>query len=130
MMNIPGRAEWMTSLQKAEQETPAVYVGSTHHCIFDRYEATISPLQMTVSANGVLYSESWSISSWNLSLIYECVFKDEGKNTCLFTSRFINSGTSSIDEDKKNILSEQLEQIAADLKKYCVGKQIPVSVHY
>src|SRR6185295_17451517 len=49
IMNIPERHVWMPGLQRAEQDTPDVFVGSVHYCTFENYRSIISPLRMIAS---------------------------------------------------------------------------------
>src|SRR4051794_24057046 len=75
IIDIPARYKWVPGLQKVEQDTPDVLVGSIHHCTFENYHAVISPLRMTFSGEEIRYAESWRIEDMNASLVYEFVFK-------------------------------------------------------
>ncbi len=119
MMNIPGRPAWMPGLQKVEQEIPAVFVGSIHHCTFEDYKATISPLRMTLSGEGILYAESCRIEEMNLSVVHEFLFRKTGEKTCSFGSRFMNAGESPIPEEVHAAHFEKMQQMAERLKEYC-----------
>jgi hypothetical protein len=119
MMNIPGRPEWMSGLQRVEQDLPGVFIGSIHHCIFEDYEAIISPLRMTLSDEGIVYAESCLIEEMNLSLVNEFVFKKIDEKACSFASRFMNSTESPLPEKVNALLFERMERLAERLKEHC-----------
>ena len=119
VMNIPGRAEWVPGLQKVEQDTAMAYVGSIHHLTFEKYKAIVSPLQMTVTNEGVFYAESFRLSASKISFVYEYVFKRINDTTTNFAFRFFNIGESPVSDDTKEMLFEQLKQLAEKLKDYC-----------
>jgi len=58
IMNIPERPNWMAELQKVEQDSPEVFIGSIHYCTFNEYKTVVSPLQMTLSGEEIVYAES------------------------------------------------------------------------
>ena len=76
IMNIPGRAEWVPGLQKVEQDTPMAFVGSVHYLTFEKYGAVVSPLQMTVTNEGVFYAESFRLPN-RVSFWYTNMFLKE-----------------------------------------------------
>ena len=123
--NIPGREEWLPGLKNVQQDTPDVFIGSVHHCSFDDYEATISPLRMIASDEGVLFAESCHIPSADLSLVYELVFKKIDDSTCKFTCRFMNTVESPIPEDMNELLSAQQQRMAEALKAICEKQKNP-----
>lgn len=114
--NIPGREEWMPGLRKVQQDVPDVFIGSTHHCTFDEYEAVVSPLRMTASDEGIMFAESCYIQDHGLSLIYELVSRKNHNDTCRFSCRFMNSMESSIPAGINELLTNQLMQMAEALK--------------
>ena len=114
--NIPGREEWVPGIRKIHQDAPDVYIGSTHHCIFDQYEAMVSPLRMTASSEGIMFAESCIIQGQDLSLVYEMVFKKHDNDTCKFSCRFMSTVETPIQEDMNACLLERLEQMANALK--------------
>jgi hypothetical protein len=119
MMDIPGRSAWMPDLQKVEQDTPDVFIGSVHYCTFDDFQAIVSPLQMTVSADGILYAESCRIKEMGVSLVHEFVFKNIDENVCGLATRLMNAGEAPLPEDIKARLSEKMQLLAESLKAYC-----------
>ena len=119
MMNIPGRPEWMPGLNKVEQEMPEVFVGSIHHCSFEDYEATVSPLRMSLSDEGIIYAESCTIKELDLSVVHEFVFKKSGDNSCLFAARFLNASEEPIPAEVQTRLYDRMEMMAKSLKEYC-----------
>jgi len=119
MMDIEGRYKWMPGMQKAEQEVPELLIGSTHHCTFENYHATISPLRMTLSEEGIMYAERCNVQEMHLSLIYEFVFKKMDEKRCMLTTRFINDSECSIPEELNAALFDQLQQMCESLKAYC-----------
>ena len=121
--NIPGRKEWMPGLKTVEQKEPEVYIGSIHQCVFEDYEATVSPLRMTVSVEGIMFAESCFISQMDLALVYEYVFKKIDENTCSFSGRFMNAVESPIPEEMSAVLSKQLRQMSEQLKAICEKKK-------
>jgi hypothetical protein len=122
---IPSRAKWMPGLQKVEQDAPEVYVGSIHHCTFNDYHATISPLRMTLAPKEIIYAESFLIEEMNLQLIYEFVFTQIDDETCSFASRFINGGNSPIPQSLYASFYERLKQMVESLKAYCEKMKQP-----
>ena len=116
---IPDRAEWISGLQKVEQDMPDVFIGSVHQCCFEDHRAIVSPLRMIVSDEGLIYAESCRIEEMNLSLVYEYVFKKIDEKTCGFSARFMNAGESSLPEDVKAVYLEKIQQMAERLKAHC-----------
>ena len=119
VMNIPARQMWVPGLQKVEQETPNAFVGSMHHCTFNDYQAVVSPLKMSVSAQEIVYAESCRINEMNLHLIHEFIFKKTGENSCLFSTRFMNAGALPPDDQIRARLLERMQQLAEELKSFC-----------
>ncbi|MEP7170433.1 MAG: DUF2652 domain-containing protein, partial [Bacteroidota bacterium] len=124
IMNIPERHTWMPGLQKVEQDMPTPFIGSIHHCTFENYKATISPLRMTLTDEGIMYAESFRIEEMNLSLVYEFVFKKTGENTCNFAERFMNAIESPVPKEINADLFEKMQLTAEKLKEYCEKKII------
>jgi hypothetical protein len=124
LMNIPNRPDWQPGLQKAEQDIPAVFVGSIHHCFFDDYQATISPVHMTVTDEEISYAESCQVEGMNISLIHEFVFKKVNETCCLFSWRFLNAGISEIPDEQKTVLLKCMEEMAQGLKTYCEKMEV------
>ena len=119
LTGIPGRAEWVPNLKKVEQEGPGVYVGSVHRCTFDNYHATLSPIRMTVSDEGIMYAEGCTIEEMKLSLVYEYVIKKTSDKTSTFSCRFMNATEAPIPEDVNVVLFECLQMMAKELKEHC-----------
>lgn len=119
IMNIPGRVEWVHGLQKVEQDLPDVFVGSIHHCTFENYQAIISPLQMSLTDEGILYAESYKIESMALSLVHEYVCRKIDEKTCAFSCRFMNAGESPVPEAVNATLFEEMQRMAEGLKEHC-----------
>jgi hypothetical protein len=119
MMNIPGRADWTPGLQKVEQDSPEVYVGSTHYCTFENYRAVISPLRMTLSDGAILYAESCRIEEMNVSLVHEFLFKQTGDKSCTLAWRLMNMNDSPLPEEIRTSLSDKMQRITGRLKEYC-----------
>lgn len=126
LMNIPGRSEWQNGLLQVEQEMPGVFVGSIHQCSFENYKAVISPLQMVVMDDRILFAESCHIEEIGLSLVHEFVCKKETDTTCIFSCRFVNAGTTPVAEDVYKSLLLQQQQMAERLKEFC--EKIEVSL--
>jgi hypothetical protein len=116
---IPKRAEWVPNLKKVEQEGSAAYVGSVHRCTFDNYHATLSPMRMTVSDEGVMYAESCTIEEMNLSLVYEYVVKKTTDKESIFSCRFMNASESPLPDGLNGVLYRDLEMMAERLKEHC-----------
>jgi len=119
LMNIPERPKWLSGLQKVEQETPAVFVGSIHHCTFNDYQAIVSPIQMTITAEEITYAESCRIEQQDLSLAYEFIFRNISETTCLFHGRFLNTGKKQMGEQEQVVLLERMQQMAENLATHC-----------
>lgn len=123
LTTIPSRAEWFPGLLNVEQEIPQAFIGSVHHCTFENYHCVVSPVRMTPSDEGILYAESCNIDEWNLSLVYEYVFRQTGKDSCLFGCRFMNRGGEPVDEEMNAILFNNMKQMATRLKEVCEKKE-------
>jgi hypothetical protein len=122
MMNIPRRSEWMPSLQKVEQDIPAVFVGSVHYCSFDDFQAIVSPLQMIISEEEIAYAESCRIEEMDVSLVHELICRKTSENACVFAWRLMNGGTSLVAAEKMTAFKEQMQQMAESLREYCEAK--------
>src|SRR5215210_7351587 len=81
LMNIPGRPEWLSGLQKVEQNYPAVYVGSIHRCTFNTYNAVVSPIKMTAIKEAITYAESFRIEERDLATVHEFIFTKTSETT-------------------------------------------------
>lgn len=125
MMNIPGRSEWMTDLQKVEQQIPQVFVGSIHNCTFENYQVIVSPLQMTLSENRIVYAESCHIQEINVTLVHEYIFKKTGEKTSRFSYRFMNTGDSPITDEINAALLERIQKMAEELAIHCAKMEDP-----
>lgn len=123
MMNIPGRAGWVPGLQKVEQANPGVYVGSVHQCTFDNYESLVSPLNMTLSEDGILYAESVRVPELGISQIHEFFFKKVGA-TCDLLYRSMNADDSPIPDNMKTDFSVKMESLGTALKSYCESMEV------
>jgi Protein of unknown function (DUF2652) len=119
LMNIPGRTQWQTGLQKVEQDRPEVFVGSIHHCSFENYKAILSPLRMNLSDEGILYAESCSIEEMNLSLVHEFIFRKISDTTCGFAFRIMNVNDFPVPEDIHASLFNKMREMTERLKDYC-----------
>ena len=119
VMNIPGRPEWMPGLQKVEQDIPQVFVGSIHHCTFDDFRATVSPLRMTLSEDRIIYAESRQIEESGLTLVDEYIFTKVDEKSCLFACRFMNTNGSPIPGEMNAVLFDQMQRVAESLADHC-----------
>ena len=119
IMNIPERHTWMPGLRKVEQDMPVVYVGSTHCCTFDNYEAIVSPLTMQLIENGILYAESCRIEEMGLSLVHEYLFTSTGENSSIFATRFLNAEDEPVPAEISALLSSRMNEMADKLKEHC-----------
>jgi hypothetical protein len=123
MMNIPGRSEWLPGLKKVEQAAPGVYVGSIHQCSFDNHESVISPLNMTLTEEGILYAESCLIPGMAISLIHEFYFEKVDDDTCNFFYRSMNADATPVSDNIKTAVNLYMETLSAALITYCEGMQ-------
>jgi hypothetical protein len=121
---IPTRPDWLPHLKKVEQEGTNVYIGSVHRCTFDSFHATLSPMRMTVSDEGIMYAEGMRIDEMDLSLVYEYVFKKTGDKTSIFSCRFMNANESPLSGEITAILFGNLRIMAEKLKAQC--EKMPV----
>jgi hypothetical protein len=119
LMDIPGRAQWQTGLEKVEQDRPEVFIGSIHRCSFENYHAILSPLRMTLSDEGIIYAESCSIEEMKLSLVHEFIFTKISDTTCGFACRFMNMNGSTVSKDIHASLVTKMREMAERLKEYC-----------
>ncbi|MBA2328031.1 MAG: DUF2652 domain-containing protein [Flavisolibacter sp.] len=124
LMNIPNHPEWLPGLQNVEQDIPAVFVGSIHYCTFNDYQATISPIQMTVTEEEITYVESCKIEEMDISLVHEFIFRKVNEAACIFSWRFLNAGKTQIQDEEKNVLLERMQQRAKSLKEYCEKMEV------
>jgi hypothetical protein len=119
VMNIPGRTEWQTGLKSVEQDRPEVFVGSVHHCSFENFQATLSPLRMTMTAEEIIYAESCFIKEMNLSLVHEFIFRKTDDKNCHFSCRFMNADDAELPADTRALLFTKMQEMAEKLKEYC-----------
>lgn len=124
VMNIPNRAAWMPALERVDQDMPDVYIGTKHLCTFNDYKATISPLRMTFSDEGIMYAESCTIHEMDLSLVHEFVFKKLTDTTSVYATRFMSATESPIPEEVNVVLFERMQQMSQRLKEYCDKTQV------
>jgi class 3 adenylate cyclase len=124
MMNIPGRSGWLPGLQKVEQANPGVYVGSVHQCTFDNFDSSISPLNMTLSEEGILYAESFRVDDMDISLIHEFFFRKVDDDTCDLLYRSMNAGDTLVPDKMKTDLSAKMETLGTALKAYCENMEV------
>ena len=119
---IPERPQWQPNLKRVEQEGSEVYVGSVHRCTFDNFDATLSPLRMTVNDDGIMFAERYNIPEMNLALVYEYVFKKCDDKTSLFSCRFMNTGESPLPAEFRADLFKGLQLMTQTLKEHCEKK--------
>lgn len=124
LMNVPNRPEWLQGLQSVEQQIPAAFVGSVHHCAFDNYKTVVSPLQMVAGDDQITYAESCVVEALDLSLVYEIIFRKLTANECLFSGRIINAGISPITNEIRAELFSCLQNMGESLKEYCEKLEI------
>jgi len=117
--NVPGRASWISGLLRVEQDTPNAFIGSTHHLIFEKCRATVSPLRMTFSDEGIMYAESCRIPEMDLQVNLEIVCKKAGDKNCIMTWRFINSSVNPLPEETGHIFFDRMKTIMEELKDFC-----------
>ncbi len=116
---IPERAKWMPGLLKVEQEIQAAFIGSIHYCSFENYVAIVSPIRMVPSDEGIMFAERCQIKEFNISLVYEYVFRKVDDNNCSFASRFMSEGENPVPEEIKTVLFERMKTMAQRLKEVC-----------
>lgn len=119
MMNIPGRAEWTPGLQKVEQDMPQVFVGSIHFCTFENFRVVVSPLQMTLSEDRIVYAESCHIRETDLTFVHEYIFSKVAEKTCRFAYRVMNPHRVPVPEEMSAMVAEQMQQMTTSLAQYC-----------
>lgn len=119
VMDIPSRPSWMRGMIEAKLEGQDVFIGCILHCKFDKYEAVLSPLRMTISEDGILYAETCQIDDLNVSLVHEFLFRRVDEHRSVFGYRFINMRDKPIPEDLKASLNDKLHEMAEMLKAHC-----------
>lgn len=124
LMNIPSRSEWQPGLQKVEQDIPAVFVGSIHYCSFNDYQATVSPIHMTVTEEEITYAETCHIEEMDLSSVHEFIFRKVNETACLFSWRILSTGKTQIRVEEERVLTERMQQMAKGLKEYCEKMEV------
>jgi hypothetical protein len=115
VMNIPGRPEWVPGLLSAEQDAPFVFIGSVHRCRFEGYNATISPLALTIADDGIMFTEKRQLEN-GLSLIYEYAFKAVDEDNCVFAASIMPGYNQLIPVGLANMLQVDLQAMADKLK--------------
>jgi hypothetical protein len=121
LMNIPERASWLNGLRLVQQANTHVFVGSVHHLTFKEFRAVVSPVQMALSDEGIIYAERWRIEELGITVVYEFFFKKEGSNECSLFCRFMNAQEEPLPEDIKVMLQGVLMNIVDGLK---LGAQV------
>jgi len=121
LKDIPNRPSWVPGLLKVEQQVPEAFVGSIHNCIFEDYEAILSPIRMTVTEEGIVYAESLRIVVYNVALVYEYVLRKSNENTCLFGCRFFNGGNTNITNEINQKFLLQMQLMVKRLKEVAVS---------
>ncbi len=116
--NIAGRVGWISGLLRVEQDSPNAFIGSIHYCIFDKCRATVSPLRMTFTDEGIMYAESCLIPELKLHVTLEIVFKKTNNKSCIVTWRFINNSETPLADETSRIFFDRLKTIMDELKNY------------
>jgi hypothetical protein len=119
MADIPGRVNWLPHLKKVEQDIPEVFVGSIHRCEFENFNAELSPMQMLISDEGILFAEKCRIEEKNISLIYQYVFKKIDEKNCSLSFRILNNGEMPIPEELRQMFFADMKLGAEKLKTVC-----------
>ena len=119
LMNIPVRSQWVPGLQTVEQDMSDVFIGSIHHCRFENFKTIVSPLRMTLSEDAIIFAESCRIEELNLSLVHEYIFKKVTDKTSVFSYRVINMADSSVPEEIKTTMLNNMKAMAEKLKDNC-----------
>jgi hypothetical protein len=117
LINIAGRPGWFSAIKKVEQNDSHPYVGSTHHCFFEGYKATISPIRMELLNDSILYAERCRIEEFDLSLVHEFRIADTGENLSLLSCRLLNNSDAPINETIQQQLHDNLHQMVHLLKE-------------
>ena len=117
LVNIAGRQEWFPAIKKVEQEDDHPFVGSTHHCFYDGYKATVSPIRMNLEGDNIVYAERCTIAEHDLSLVYEFRIASTVENFCLLSGRLINNSDTPIENAFQQRLHDELHQMMHLLKE-------------
>jgi hypothetical protein len=120
MMNVPGRAEWVPGLQKVEQDIPQVFVGSVHYCTFENDKVIISPLQMNLSGDRIIYAESCRFDELGLTFVHEYIFNKINDESCRLDYRFMSADGFLVPVEINNVLIERMRQMVEKLAAYCM----------
>ncbi len=115
---IRQRAAWVHGLNSVYPQDTDVYIGSIHHCQFDDFEASISPITLDLSEEGILYAETCRIDEMNISMVYEYVFSRVSDQVCNFSCRILPAEGVTIPEELKTRLFNDLEASASKLKHF------------
>jgi len=119
VMNIPARINWWPGLLRVEQDIPQVFIGSVHHCFFENYQGTITPVKMILSDDGFSFVERFHIPQINGSVIYEYVFNEISESKSRFCCRIQNEGNDWSDTALGYMLFKNLQQMSLSLKDHC-----------
>ncbi|HET7003783.1 MAG TPA: hypothetical protein VFI33_20815, partial [Puia sp.] len=117
--NVEGRVNWIPGLLRVEQDMPEVFIGSIHHCIFEKCHATVSPLNMTFTDEGIMYAEKCEIPEMDLHLNIEIVCTKTDDENCTVSWRFINTSLTPLPEETGHIFFDRMKKTMDELKVFC-----------
>jgi hypothetical protein len=116
LVDIAGRTEWFPAIKKVEQEVDHPFIGSTHHCFFDDYQATVSPIRMDLDGDHIAYAERCTIRDLGYEFVYEFRITSTSENFSLLSCRLLNNSDISIDGVFQQRLHDDLHQMIHLLK--------------
>ena len=117
--NIAGRVNWISGLLRVEQDTPNAFIGSIHHCIFEKCRATVSPLRMTFTDEGIMYAESCRIPEMNLRVDPGNWYSKKRATKVVSSPGALSiSVKHPLPEETSRIFFDRLKTIMDELKNY------------
>ena len=119
VIDIMNRVHWMKGLTRIEPGEDHAYVGSLHTCVFEDYQAVISPVKRIISRNEVIYVERVTIEAMKLEFIYEYRFRPSALNVCQLDCRVISVTENPLSKEAHYYLFEDLRKSCKKLKEYC-----------
>ena len=121
-IDMPGRVHWMNGLQCLGESEDHAYIGSLHTCIFQDFEARITPLKLNMGGGELIYAEQMTIPEMNVDLIYEYRFRSVGPAQSEVICRLIENNDKYLPDELRYHFFEGMRKSCNRLKEYCEGR--------
>jgi len=110
VIDIPKRLLWMNGLKFIVEGDDHAYVGSLHTCLFEDYEAIISPLKLKINKEEVMYAEQVKVAAMDLDVIYEYRFRPKDDKGCQMDCRVLPTDGKTLAPELQYYLTEDLRK--------------------